>query len=59
MHQTEDVDTSELTAQDWLADLVPYLKDVIGMNDKQVTQEIKTRFPDLWEAYQLSVLVSV
>lgn len=55
MHQIEDVNTSELTAQDWVNDLVLYLKDVIGMNDKQVTQEIKTRFPYLWEAYKVNV----
>ena len=54
-HDIKTIDTSHYNPKMWLAELIPYLKDVIGMNDQQVNVEIEKRFPDLWEAHKVSI----
>lgn len=52
-----DFSTKHYTPEMWLCELIPYLKDVIGMDDQQTNNEIETRFPDLWETHKASIVI--
>lgn len=47
--EIKNVDMSHYTKEMWFDEIKDYLKDVIGMNEKQVKIEFYKRFPDLLE----------
>lgn len=42
-----EVDTSQITNEQWYRDIKLYLEDVMGMNPQQVRTEFIKRFPEL------------